>query len=92
MFGHGHEPHPLPRECAPRGRYNAFLDARAVATWMVPAGMTSHVHAFEAREGGSFRISLSYDEPSRAGKDYRSYRQVPRSLRQTRGPTNKLSK
>jgi uncharacterized protein YndB with AHSA1/START domain len=48
--------------------YRAFLDANAVATWMVPNGMTSHVHAFDAREGGSFRISLTYDEPTGTGK------------------------
>ena len=48
--------------------YRALLDARAVATWMVPTGMTSHVHAFDAREGGSFRISLTYDEPTGTGK------------------------
>ena len=48
--------------------YRALLDARAVATWMVPEGMTSHVHTFDAREGGSFRISLTYDTPSGTGK------------------------
>ena len=48
--------------------YEALLDARAVATWMVPAGMTSHVHQFDAREGGSFRISLTYHEPTGTGK------------------------
>jgi uncharacterized protein YndB with AHSA1/START domain len=48
--------------------YRALLDARAVATWMVPTGMTSHVHAFDAREGGLFRISLTYDEPTGTGK------------------------
>lgn len=48
--------------------YRALLDARAVATWMVPTGMTSHVHAFDAREGGSFRISLTYDTPTGVGK------------------------
>jgi uncharacterized protein YndB with AHSA1/START domain len=48
--------------------YRAFLDARAVATWMVPTGMTSHVHAFEGREGGTFRISLTYDAPTGVGK------------------------
>jgi uncharacterized protein YndB with AHSA1/START domain len=48
--------------------YRALLDARAVATWMVPAGMTSHVHAFDARDGGSFRISLTYDAPAGTGK------------------------
>lgn len=54
---------------APRADvYRALLDARAVATWMVPDGMTSHVHRFEPREGGSFRISLTYDEPTGAGK------------------------
>ena len=54
---------------APRAKvYRALLDARAVATWMVPNGMTSHVHAFDAHEGGSFRISLTYDTPSGAGK------------------------
>jgi uncharacterized protein YndB with AHSA1/START domain len=54
---------------APRANvYRALLDARAVATWMVPTGMTSHVHAFDAREGASFRISLTYDEPTGTGK------------------------
>ncbi len=54
---------------APRTRvYSALLDARAVQTWMVPTGMTSRVHAFDAREGGSFRISLTYDEPTGVGK------------------------
>jgi len=48
--------------------YRALLDARAVAMWMVPTGMTSHVHAFDAREGGSFRISLTYDVPTGTGK------------------------
>lgn len=50
---------------APRANvYQALLDARAVATWMVPSGMTSYVHEFDAREGGSFRISLTYDAPT----------------------------
>ena len=48
--------------------YRALLDAGAVATWMVPTGMTSHVHAFDARERGSFRISLTYDAPTGAGE------------------------
>jgi uncharacterized protein YndB with AHSA1/START domain len=54
---------------APRASvYRALLDARAVATWRVPTGMSSHVHAFDAREGGSFRISLTYDTPTGTGK------------------------
>src|SRR5258705_1994801 len=30
--------------------------------------MTIHVHAFDPREGGSFRISLTYDELTGTGK------------------------
>ena len=48
--------------------YRALLDAGAVATWMVPDGMTSRVHLFDAREGGAFRISLTYDEQTGTGK------------------------
>lgn len=54
---------------APRDRvYRALVDAADVATWLVPTGMTSKVHAFDAREGGAFRISLTYDAPTDAGK------------------------
>jgi uncharacterized protein YndB with AHSA1/START domain len=54
---------------APRARvYSALVDAKAVARWMVPTGMTSQVHVFEGREGGSFRISLTYDAPTAVGK------------------------
>jgi uncharacterized protein YndB with AHSA1/START domain len=35
---------------------------------MVPDGMTSEVHTFEPYEGGSFRISLTYEEPTETGK------------------------
>jgi uncharacterized protein YndB with AHSA1/START domain len=48
--------------------YRALLDPRAVATWKVPTGMTCHIHSFDAREGGSFRISLTYNEPTGTGK------------------------
>ena len=48
--------------------FRALIDAVAVATWMVPTGMTSHVHAFDPREGGAFRISLTYDQPTGTGK------------------------
>jgi uncharacterized protein YndB with AHSA1/START domain len=54
---------------APRTRvYSALVDGNAIATWMVPTGMTSRVHAFEGREGGTFRISLTYDAPTGVGK------------------------
>ena len=52
----------------PAAVYRALLDGDAVQRWMVPDGMTSRVHRFEPREGGSFRISLTYDDPSEVGK------------------------
>jgi uncharacterized protein YndB with AHSA1/START domain len=55
---------PAPRPAV----YRALLDADAVARWRVPAGMTSEVHEFDAREGGRFRVSLTYDAPDGAGK------------------------
>lgn len=54
---------------APRSAvYRALLDADAITRWRVPAGMTSQVHEFDPREGGAFRVSLTYDAPGRAGK------------------------
>ena len=54
---------------APRAKvYRALLDASAVAKWLVPDGMTSQVHDFNACEGGAFRISLTYDAPTITGK------------------------
>lgn len=54
---------------APRARiYEALLDPAAVARWKVPGGMSCEVHEFDAREGGTLRISLTYDAPDREGK------------------------
>jgi uncharacterized protein YndB with AHSA1/START domain len=54
---------------APRSTvYLALLDADAIATWRVPDGMSSQVHEFDGREGGTFRISLTYDALSETGK------------------------
>lgn len=55
-------------DATPDRVYRAILDPQAVAQWMVPDDMTSQIHAFEARVGGYFRISLSYDAPTTAGK------------------------
>ncbi|MDT4894746.1 MAG: hypothetical protein QOE97_3781 [Pseudonocardiales bacterium] len=48
--------------------YRALLDPDAVAAWRVPDGMRCVVHAFDAREGGAFRISLRYESPDAIGK------------------------
>jgi uncharacterized protein YndB with AHSA1/START domain len=54
---------------APRAAvYRALVDADVVARWKVPPGMTSSVHEFTGAEGGTFRISLTYDEADAVGK------------------------
>jgi uncharacterized protein YndB with AHSA1/START domain len=43
--------------------YEACLDPDALAKWRVPDNMTARVHAFGAREGGTYRMSLTYRDP-----------------------------
>ena len=54
----------------PEAAYRAFLDQDALVAWLPPGTMQGVVHAFDAREGGTFRISLVYpeDEDSPRGK------------------------
>jgi succinyl-diaminopimelate desuccinylase len=49
--------------------YRALVDPRAVARWRVPDGMTAEVREWEPREGGRFRVSLTYlgDEAGKSG-------------------------
>lgn len=49
-----------PREAV----YRAFLDPGAVVEWLPPDGMSGHVHRFDPREGGEFRMSLTYQDPA----------------------------
>lgn len=54
---------------APRSAvYRALLDSAAIAVWKVPVGMICRVHTFDAREGGAFRVSLTYEDANRRGK------------------------
>lgn len=48
--------------------YRALLHADAIAKWRVPDNMRSEVHEFDPREGGYFRVSLTYDLPDQVGK------------------------
>jgi uncharacterized protein YndB with AHSA1/START domain len=43
--------------------YEACLDHDALASWRAPDNMKAHVHVFDAREGGTFRMSLTYQDP-----------------------------
>ncbi|MDF3299034.1 SRPBCC domain-containing protein [Streptomyces tropicalis] len=55
-------------KASPAAVYRALVDPDAVAGWRVPDGMTGHVHEFDAREGGRFRVSLGHGDPGREGK------------------------
>ena len=49
----------------PDALYAAFVDPDALVAWLPPAGMTGVVHAFDARVGGGYRMSLYYPPTER---------------------------
>jgi uncharacterized protein YndB with AHSA1/START domain len=52
---------------APREKlYRAFTDPAALAVWQAPDGMTGKVHAFDARVGGGYQMSLFYPASEQA--------------------------
>jgi hypothetical protein len=50
----------------PRTIYRALLDPAALVSWLPPEGMKGHIDAFDGREGGTYRMALTYDEPDHA--------------------------
>ena len=42
----------------PEKVYRAFTEADAMAKWLPPNGYVCTVHSFEAKVGGTFRISF----------------------------------
>ncbi|TYP72089.1 SRPBCC family protein [Paenibacillus methanolicus] len=40
--------------------YKAFVDAGALVSWLPPKDMKGHIHEFDARAGGVYRMSLTY--------------------------------
>jgi uncharacterized protein YndB with AHSA1/START domain len=65
-----------------RTLYQAFVDPQALVAWLPPQGMTGHVHAFDARQGGTYRMFLRQGSSAcRAGRGRRPCggpRKVPR--------------
>ena len=60
--------HTIHIEAPPARVYDALLDPQLIARWRVPSGMRCRVHEFDARVGGTFRVSLMYDIPDAVGK------------------------
>jgi uncharacterized protein YndB with AHSA1/START domain len=51
---------PLPRV------FNALIDRDDLLAWLPPAGMTATFERFDPRPGGSYRLILTYDDPTAA--------------------------
>jgi uncharacterized protein YndB with AHSA1/START domain len=50
----------------PERAYAALVDAEALLTWLPPAGMSARFERFDLREGGSYRLVLTYMDASSA--------------------------
>ncbi len=50
----------------PERVYAAFVDPAALLEWLPPQGMTARLERFDPRPGGSYRLVLTYADPSGA--------------------------
>ncbi len=48
---------------SPQTIYQAFMDPEAWVSWLPPEGMEGRIYEFDPRNGGSYRMSLTYLEP-----------------------------
>jgi uncharacterized protein YndB with AHSA1/START domain len=53
--------------------YESLIDAGALLDWLPPAGMRARFERFDPRPGGSYRLVLTYEDPTagrgKAGAD-----------------------
>lgn len=53
----------------PQILYQAFLNPKSLVTWLPPKGMSGHIDNFDPREGGIYKMTLTYEEDqSTSGK------------------------
>ena len=48
--------------------FEALTRPEAMLAWLPPQGMTGRFERFDLRPGGSYRLVLTYDDPSASGK------------------------
>ncbi|MBT2570065.1 SRPBCC family protein [Planococcus sp. ISL-110] len=54
---------------SPKTIYQAFMDPAALSSWLPPEGMSAHIDLLEPREGGAYKMTLTYEsEHSNLGK------------------------
>lgn len=51
---------------SPEAVYQAFSEPGAMEQWIPPSGMTGEMLHFDFREGGSYRMRLTYTAPEQA--------------------------
>jgi uncharacterized protein YndB with AHSA1/START domain len=56
-------------QATPRRVYQAFIDPNALIAWLPPHGMTARAEQYDPREGGTYRIVLSYLSPNDLTKE-----------------------
>lgn len=44
----------------PQTVYRAFMDPKELVAWLPPEGMEGRIDEFDAREGGIYRMTLTY--------------------------------
>ncbi|HEX2177353.1 MAG TPA: SRPBCC family protein [Nocardioidaceae bacterium] len=49
-------------QAEPEHVFAALVDAEALAAWLPPKGMTGKFERFDPRPGGSYRLTLTYEE------------------------------
>jgi uncharacterized protein YndB with AHSA1/START domain len=53
---------------SPEKIYRAHMDPHSLVSWLPPEGMSGRVEQFEPRVGGTYRMVLTYGQPSAAAK------------------------
>lgn len=53
---------------SPAAVYRAHVDPQALISWLPPEGMKGRIDQFEPRVGGTYRMVLTYEQPSHAGE------------------------
>lgn len=51
-------------QASPQMIYNSFIDPKAYVAWLPPKGMKGDIQQFNAQAGGTYRMSLTYVDPS----------------------------
>ncbi len=55
-------------DASPDRVFSAFTDPDLLVLWQAPDTMTARIHRHDIRPGGSYEMSLYYDDPTAPGK------------------------